>query len=281
MNKEPQLNNLDLPEAEPAEEAVEATPAETTEATEVSDIPSEELEVTEEALEATDGTVEASGETIEATDEQENAEEGENTPVDEKKSEKNGAFNALRSLFDYVEILSIAILAVLLIFTFGFRLCRVDGRSMNHTLANGELLITTNLFYEPQQGDIIVFHLSNGAYEQPLVKRVIADEGQRVEIDFINGTVKVDGAVLDEEYIYLDGGTYQPRDWELNDQYLLKDEEGNIIGFDATVPEGHIFAMGDNRNHSTDSRATKVGFVDKDCILGKALVRLAPFTVFN
>ena len=204
----------------------------------------------------------------------------ENTPDGEKKGGKAGIFNTLKSLFDYVEILGVAILAVLLIFTFCFRLCKVDGSSMNNTLGHGELLITTNLFYEPQQGDIIVFHLSNDYYEQPLVKRVIAGEGQRVEIDFISGTVKVDGTPLTEEYIYLDGGKYDIRA-EFDRQYLLKDEEGRVIGFAATVPEGHIFAMGDNRNHSTDSRAVSVGFVDKDCILGKALIRIAPFTVFN
>lgn len=204
----------------------------------------------------------------------------ESTPHEKKKRGKDGILDALRSLFDYVEILGVAILAVLLLFTFGFRLCKVDGSSMNNTLGHGELLITSNLFYEPQQGDIIVFHLSNDYYEQPLVKRVIANEGQRVEIDFINGTVKVDGTPITEEYIYLDGGEYDIRA-EFDRKHLLMDDDGRVVGFDATVPEGHVFAMGDNRNHSTDSRAVSVGFVDKDCILGKALVRLSPFTIFN
>ena len=248
MNKEPELNNLDLPEGEPASE------------------PAEE--------------VEAIDETIKYPEAQENVEDGENPPAEETKSKKNGLFNTLKSLFDYVEILAVAILAVLLVFTFGFRLCKVDGSSMNNTLGHGELLITTNLFYEPRQGDIIVFHLSNDYYEQPLVKRVIATEGQHVEIDFINGVVTVDGTPLVEKYIYIDGGEYDIRA-EFDRQYLLTDDEGRVIGFYATVPDGHVFAMGDNRNHSTDSRAVSVGFVDKDCILGKALVRVAPFTVFN
>lgn len=280
MNKEPELNNSDLPLGDPSEEVVGSTPEEVVEtAVEANTLPEEaegNTETTDETIAGSDGSDEA----IEAPEMQENAEEGENSPVEEKKSGENGVLNTLKSLFDYVEILGVAILAVLLIFTFGFRLCKVDGNSMNHTLANGELLITTNVFYEPRQGDIIVFHLSNGYYEQPLVKRVIATEGQRVEIDFIKGTVKVDGTTLEEKYIYVDGGEYDIRA-EFNPEYLLKDDEGRIIGFDATVPEGHVFAMGDNRNHSTDSRAVSVGFVDKDCILGKALVRISPFTVFN
>ena len=213
-----------------------------------------------------------------------NSETVENTDAlsENKNGEKRkgGAHSALRSFFDYVEIFAFSVLAVLLIFTFCFRLCRVDGHSMNNTLENGEMLIATNLFYEPEQGDIIVFHLSNDYFRQPLVKRVIATEGQNVEINFTTGEVIVDGIALDEDYIFLDGGEYDIR-YEFNRQYLVTDEDGSVIGFHATVPDGHVFAMGDNRNHSTDSRAVSVGFVDKNCILGKALIRISPFSLFN
>lgn len=203
----------------------------------------------------------------------------ENTESQDEKNVKGSLFRALKSLFDYVEIFAFSVLAVLLIFTFCFRLCKVDGQSMNHTLEHGEMLITTNLFYEPQQGDIIVFHLSNDYFRQPLVKRVIATEGQRVEINFSTGVVSVDGVILREDYIYVDGGQYDIR-YEFDKQYLVTAEDGSV-SFIATVPEGKVFAMGDNRNHSTDSRAVSVGFVDENCILGKALVRISPFSLFN
>ena len=195
------------------------------------------------------------------------------------ENSKPDVSGVLKSLFDYVEIFAFSVLAVLLIFTFCFRLCRVDGQSMNHTLEHGEMLITTNLFYEPKQGDVIVFHLSNNYFTQPLVKRVIATEGQTVEINFATGVVSVDGVILNEDYIFVDGGQYDVR-YEFDKQYLVTDEDGNVK-FIATVPEGHVFAMGDNRNHSTDSRAVSVGFVDENCILGKALVRISPFSLFN
>lgn len=194
-------------------------------------------------------------------------------------STDNGGVKFLKLIFDIIEMITLAVIVVLLVFTFCSRLCRVDGRSMNNTLRDGEMLITTNIFYEPRQGDIVVFHLSNEYYEQPLVKRVIATEGQTVKLNFVTGEVTVDGQLLDEGYIFLDGGLYQVK--QEFDRYYISKEPGGSLYFEATVPEGHIFVMGDNRNHSTDSRSHLVGFVDKDCVLGKAIVRISPFTVFD
>lgn len=198
---------------------------------------------------------------------------------EEPPKKSDVGFSILASLFDYFEIFAFSILAVLLLFTFCFRLCRVDGRSMNNTLYHEEMLITTNLFYEPQQGDIVVFHLCNDYYNQPLVKRVIAKEGQQVKIDLTAKEVYVDGILLEESYIYLDQGTYNPHGYFAADK-LDTDKNGHRV-FTATVPEGHLFVMGDNRNHSTDSRSNMVSFVDEDAILGKALFRISPFTVFD
>lgn len=184
----------------------------------------------------------------------------------------------LSSIYDYVEIFAVAIVAVLFIFTFCARLCRVDGSSMKQTLNHEEMLITTNLFYTPQQGDIIVFHLSNDYYQEPLVKRVIATEGQIVEINLTSGVLKVDGEVYDDEHAYLSGGQYDLR-LDFNKNYVYK-ANGNTY-FAATVPKGCVFVLGDNRNGSSDSRTARVGFVDVDTILGKAVIKLSPFTVLD
>ena len=193
--------------------------------------------------------------------------------------EKSPSGGFLAKAFDIVEMLTVSVVAVLLLFTFFVRLCQVDGNSMNKTLLNKERLLTTNLFYEPKQGDIVVFHLSNDYYQQPLVKRVIATEGQTVKLNFNTGVLEVDGKVLDETYIFVDMGYYVQKN-EFDRYYIHPDENGDTV-FEARVPEGHLFVMGDNRNHSTDSRSHLVGFVDKDCILGKAIVRISPFAVFD
>ena len=186
--------------------------------------------------------------------------------------------SVLSSIYDFVEIFAVAIIAVLLLFTFGLRLCRVDGGSMNNTLKNGERIISTNTFYTPKQGDIIVFHLSNEYYEEPLVKRVIATEGQTVYINFTTGVIKVDGVVYDDPHAFVSGGKYEIK--AEFDQRHIYSKDGERY-YCAAVPEGCVFVLGDNRNNSADSRSAKIGFVDTDTILGKAIIRLSPFTVID
>lgn len=175
-------------------------------------------------------------------------------------------------LFDFVEVLVFALCAVLLIFAFGWRTCVVDGNSMNHTLKNGERLVVTSLA-KPQAGDIIVFHNTTSPYVEPLIKRVIATEGQTVRIDYANQTVEVDGVVLDEPYINL-----QPTGmmFPYGSRYEQTDADGRTV-FEAVVPAGHYFVMGDNRNHSADSRDAAVGFVDERRVLGTLAFRISPF----
>ncbi len=197
------------------------------------------------------------------------------TPIPEEKP-KGGFAGAL---LDYVEILAFSVIAVLLIFSFFFRLCRVDGRSMQNTLQDGEMLITSDLFYEPEAGDIVIFHLVNSSYQEPLVKRVIATEGQTILIDLTAKEVYVDGELTDDSFVYLDSDEYR-RHGYFDNARIYEDERGHLV-FRDTVPAGKLFVMGDNRNHSTDSRVKGVGFIDKDCILGKALFRVSPFTVFD
>ena len=133
---------------------------------------------------------------------------------------------------------------------------------MNPTLVNGDKIIVSNLFYDPKPGDIIVFR-KDEYRDEPLVKRVIAVEGQTVNIDFERGIVYVDGEPIDEPYIA--EPTKEPLDFT-----------GEI-----TVDEGCVFVMGDNRNHSTDSRYSLIGQVDERCIMGKVYFTLFPIKNFG
>lgn len=160
-------------------------------------------------------------------------------------------------LYDWVQCIVSALVVGILIFIFVARVVSVEGSSMYPTLCDTDKLITSNLFYTPKQGDVIVFQTDSYGKE-PLVKRVIAVGGQTVDIDFESGTVYVDGKALDEPYV--NEPTYEREDFS-----------GEI-----TVPEGCIFVLGDNRNHSTDSRCKDVGFVDERCIIGKVLFIVFP-----
>lgn len=183
------------------------------------------------------------------------------------------------TLIEYVEVFVFAVIFVILLMTFCVRLCEVDGPSMNKTLSHGEKLIISDFFYKPQTGDIVVFHLSDSDieyYNKPIVKRVIATEGQHVKIDYMQKLVYVsdddtfsEDELLDESaYAYYDIGIFKEAKTE---------KPAEIF----TVPEDHLFVMGDNRNNSADSRNVHIGMVNENCVLGKALLRLSPFTVFK
>ena len=195
-----------------------------------------------------------------------------------ENAQDDRAFKTAIWLYDIVEIFAFAIIAGLLVFTFCIRLCRVEGNSMMNTLSDKETLVTTNLFYEPKQGDIVVFHLSNEHYNKPLIKRVIATEGQSVKIDLTDKKVYVDGQILDEPATFLDGGEYSSIYFASGS--LTRDKQGHTV-YLTEVPEGMLFVMGDNRNHSADSRSDTVGLVDERCVIGKAILRLKPFTVID
>ena len=134
----------------------------------------------------------------------------------------------------------------------------VSGSSMNNTLTDGDRLLVQSTFYTPQRGDVVVVD-SYINYGKPLVKRVIAKGGDTVDIDVEQGLVYVNGEALDEPYV--PEGTLST---------------GNVE-FPLTVPEGTLFLMGDNRQHSTDSRSSDVGFIDERDILGKVVLRIYPF----
>ena len=168
---------------------------------------------------------------------------------------------ALAYLHDFAWMLAV----ILIVFLVGFRVVIVSGPSMKATLFDGDyLLLAGNIFYsEPKQGDIVVASKKSFQNGKPIVKRVIATEGQTVNIDFNMGVVYVDGVALDEPYT-LTATTLQ---------------EG--VSFPVKVEDGCVFVMGDNRNDSTDSRSLEIGQVDCRQILGKAVFLIFPGTDEN
>ncbi|MBQ2842538.1 MAG: signal peptidase I [Clostridia bacterium] len=181
--------------------------------------------------------------------------------------EKNTSENkgTLSSIFDFVSIVATAVVAVAFAFIFLFRTVGVVGSSMYPTLENGNRIILSAFTYSPENGDIVVTCQPNDSYaiEDVLVKRVIATAGQTVDIDFEKGIVYVDGEMLDEPYI--------------NEPTHDREDFNRPV----TVPEGYVFVMGDNRNHSTDSRDNRVGLIREEYILGEALFRMLPFGQFK
>ena len=165
-----------------------------------------------------------------------------------------------RDLYEWVQSLVGSVLVVVAIFTFVIRMMGVDGHSMLNTLQHGDRLLVGNsmLYHDYKYGDIVILR-KNGVFDDdPIVKRVIAVEGQTVDIDFAEGIVYVDGEALEEDYIR------EPT-------YTAEGTE-----FPLTVPEGSIFVMGDNRNGSSDSRDYRLGTVDTRYVIGKAAFLIFP-----
>lgn len=174
--------------------------------------------------------------------------------------------SAAKELFEWVELFAYSVSIVIILFTFICRIAVVSGPSMEKTLFDREVLLVSDLFYEPKQGDVIVFQSNTILDNEAIVKRVIATEGQTVDIDFENWIVYVDGEAIEEPYINFEAGRYM---------------NGSDYSYPLTVEEGKIFVMGDNRNHSTDSRDDRIGQVDTRFVLGKVLVRILPFDTFG
>lgn len=211
--------------------------------------------------------------------------------TDGKKSNSKAQSGFASNFFDYLEIFVLSITVVIILFTFCARLCRVDGESMMNTFEDGQMLVISDLFYTPDNGDVIVFHQTE-RYQKPLVKRVIATGGQQVLLNFEAKSVVItdlstgskvdysdefatfynsDKTAYGDQYDWIDNlrGSYNALDAEYDQ------ESGNYI---FTVPKGMLFVMGDNRNHSADSRS--IGFIDERTVLGKAILRVKPFTLY-
>ena len=162
------------------------------------------------------------------------------------------------NIYDWVNSILVAVVAVVVLLTFCFSLIDVDGQSMEPTLINTDKVIVTNLFYTPENGDVVVISHAEH-YDDPLVKRVIATEGQTLKIDFATNEVFVNGELVEENYIQ---GTTIEGDTEIPE----------------VIPEGKVYVMGDNRSNSLDSRYEKIGLVDEDSIIGKAQFVIIPHT---
>ena len=189
--------------------------------------------------------------------------------IENIQEDKSSNLKAL--VIDVFDIVIKALIVILILITFGIKMCTVVGDSMLNTLHNDEKLIISNLFYSPREGDIIVFH-QTGTFNEPVVKRVIATSGKWIKIDYDNMITYVsDDEIFDESdivdessYAYFDSGRY-----DLSGSYKV------------FVPKGYIFVMGDNRNNSTDSRFPQIGLVDERTVLGRVIVRLFPLQSFG
>lgn len=179
--------------------------------------------------------------------------------------------------FEWGHCIISAVVIVVILLTFVFRLVNIDGSSMLPTLVNSDKVIITNFFYKPEVGDIVV--IPAGKYhDEPIIKRIIALGGQELYINYETHEVYVDGVLLEEEYIN------SPTVHDYGEKELS-----------LTVPEGKAFIMGDNRGASKDSRyfgtipgstmenadLGELKCIDCDDIIGKAQFVIFPFNHFG
>lgn len=186
--------------------------------------------------------------------------------VDKNSEKKKGTepSGGILSCFEWMESIITALIIVTLVFTFMFRIVTVSGSSMEPNLWDKERLVVSGFMYHPKQGDVVVISHTDGL-KKPIIKRVIALPGQKVNIDFNKGIVYVNGKALDESSYIQNGITHLPT------------PHNPLIQFPQTVPAGHVFVLGDNRTISEDSRYVTVDMVDERYVLGKADVIIYPF----
>ncbi len=164
--------------------------------------------------------------------------------------------DAKKEVFQWVQSLIFSVIAVALIITFVGRVMRVEGSSMLPTFEENDKIITTNLHGALKYGDVVVIKRKD---DTPLIKRVIAVAGDKINIDFTNGNVFINDKLIEEPYI--------------NEKTLTN----YGTEYPITIQKGHVFVMGDNRNHSSDSRDTRIGIIDTRNVFGKVIFRIYPF----
>lgn len=236
-------------------------------ADEIKDLSTNTEEVTEVAADVEDKTAKAVDEKKEADDKEKEAEAKESKIVDD--------------ILEIIESTLVTVFVIVMIFTYLLHPVNVVGRSMNNTLMDEDRIFMTTIYGGPHYGDIVVINndeayllnddgsifekdISGSSLKECIIKRVIAEPGQTLDIDAENGQVIVDGKILDEPYIK-----------------ETVDSDGGMFDFPITIPDGYYFVMGDNRRNSSDSRCGDVGLIKKDQIYGKAIIRYSPIKNFK
>ncbi|MBE6737103.1 MAG: signal peptidase I [Ruminococcaceae bacterium] len=194
---------------------------------------------------------------VDIYDENFGLDEEEVTKVEPNKS------SFVTNVYEWTHSIIVAVVIVVLLLTFVFRLINIKGTSMENTLLDSDKVIITNFMYEPAVGDIVVIPEDNKYHNEPIIKRIIALEGQEVYINYSTREVYVDGILLEEDYISSDTINNANTDKELS----------------LTVGDGEVFVLGDNRSVSLDSRA--FGCVKVEDIIGKAQFVVFPFSNFG
>jgi signal peptidase I len=171
------------------------------------------------------------------------------------KSTSHNARKIARPVYEWVSTLIIALLVMAALFTFLFRVVRVDGDSMETTLQNNDQLLVLTAVSDYKRGDIVVVDRYT---IEPLVKRVVAIGGDTIRIDDA-GRVYLNNSLLNEPYAS-----------------MYTSPKGNTEPI--VIPEGYVFLMGDNRMVSLDSRSPEIGLVLEKDLIGKAIFRVSPFS---
>lgn len=174
-------------------------------------------------------------------------------------------FSMKNEVFDWLEAICISIVTIVLLFSFFLRYATVEGNSMLPTLhSKDKVVLVSTWLSDIKEGDVVVVTQPT-TVGQPIIKRVIATEGQTIDIDYQTGNVYVDGILIEEPYI----------------REKIKFQANNPVKYPFTVSENHVFVMGDNRNDSSDSRDAGIGEIDTRYILGKAILRIFPTSSFG
>ncbi|MCL1823885.1 MAG: signal peptidase I [Oscillospiraceae bacterium] len=190
---------------------------------------------------------------------------------------------AIKEFYDWAESILFALIGVVAVLTFVVRGTVVDGPSMIPTLENEQFLSFTHIYKSLNYNDIVIAHAKdlpndNGGIGKNVIKRVIGLPGDTISIDPVEGAVYRNGEKLPTEVV--NGVIYEDGHMISDYTRTLRDNMPEFP-YSVTVPENHIFVMGDNRNHSRDSRDSEIGMIEMNYVIGKAFLRLTPFKSFG